>query len=229
MLIIVGGLTLLAVTWVVSWDKYQEAKEAPGTSSDSEKKKSSKPIRFKRLPANGDKGQAPVQRPPIQSNFRPPIMLENISKRKPASFRPSESNLISTGNSTYSLVNNLKVVDVSERDNYSPEDIVQEKFNKLLVKSESGGSLGRAVLNQRTNQLGILTGVLKIKLHEHGQWVGLSEKFNLEEEAQFPGIRLSLLKTTDLDNIDSIYGQLKADPLVERVELEILVNPPRTK
>lgn len=218
-LITVGSLGLLAGLWMLTWNQYQESKSVP--SKEEQGKTTERPFRHKRLPANG---QLPS---PIKKD------LVHIKKSQIAvtnDLAISKKSIFTQGQSKFALVNNLSVVSNSERSSYSKEEIISEKFNKLIVtKAPEASDSGRVVHNQRTKRLAILTGVLKIKLNNHSQWSDIQEEFDLSLEGNFPGIRLTLLKTTDIDNIEAMLKSLSSDSRVERVELEILESPIQVK
>lgn len=223
-LIIVGSLALLAVTWVVSWERYQKSQNFEQTKKEDVQKRTEKPIKYSRLPATKKNLNSYRRDGPV------PLLLKEVAERNFKGFSVSKTKTFPTSKGSFSFVEDLKVVDATYRDQYKPEEIIEEKFNKLLVKGipdrESGD---RVVQNNRTKRLGILTGVFKIKLVNHDKWTELKDEHNLSLEANFAGIRLSLLKTTQTDQVEAILSSLSSDPRVERVELEILEDPPQSK
>ncbi len=223
-LILVGSLGVLALVWTLTWDKYQESLLIEEGASESEKKSSSRPPVFKRLPA-----QKPLPILEKPKAMKTSFFLERVVDRKPTNFRPSKHKIIESGNQKFNIVEDLIAVKASHRNRYSSDEIVEEKFSFLLVKKNgSEDSENLVVQNSRTKRLAILTGVFKIKLFNHEDWSKISEKYSLIEQANFPGIRLTLLKTNDLNKLESILSQLNKDSMVERAELEILENPPVT-
>tara|TARA_Y100000590_G_scaffold263893_1_gene296275 strand:+ start:120423 stop:121100 length:678 start_codon:yes stop_codon:yes gene_type:complete len=222
MLILVGSLGVLTLVWTLTWDKYQESFDADEGSINSEKKSSTKPPVYKRLPAEKE-----GQKVESSEDFKTSLLFKRLEERKPSSFKPSKIRVFKSGNQNFNLVEDLVAVKESERHNFREEDIVEKKFGHLIVKKASDSEAKNLIVqNARTKRLGILTGVFKIKLYDHKSWSEVQESYSLEEEANFPGIRLTLLKTNDLEKIESILAQISGDSRVERVELEILESPP---
>jgi len=221
-LILVGSLGVLSLVWALTWDKYQESFKAEENSINTEKKSNSKPPVYKRLPAEKEAFEKDSK-----EDFKTGLLLRRDLKRKPSSFKPSRQRVFKNGNQKFNIVEDLVAVKESEGHNYREEDIIEKKFSYLLVKktNENEGK-NLIVQNARTKRLGILTGVFKIKLYEHRDWTDIQESYSLEEQANFPGIRLTLLKTNNLEKIESILTQISGDSRVERVELEVLESPP---
>lgn len=223
-LFIVGLLAILVGIWWVSLERYNEEQKGVEKNLEEQKESSEKPYMHKRFPANGK-----IIKAPKSSNLNPPQFVE----RKPAAFTKVNiipSQVFKMGSKRFALVEGVNVVDSKERSSYEPENIIDEKFNKLLVKGPiHGDSQGLVVQNQRTKRLGIMTGVFKIKLKDFQNWSELKEENDLVLEGNFPGIRLSLLKTTNLDEIESLMTKFSGDQRIERVELEILESPAVSK
>ncbi len=228
--IAVGGLGVLTSIWVLSWNKYQEDVTSPSVieKEDEEIEKSSrKPYRSKRFPAA--KVKVKVNKGFKKLHFDTPLVMKELKPRANSGVIIHPTSSINSGSNSYGVVSNIKVVPVSESHRFDDSQIVDKKFGKIFVKEEPEKGDALVLHNSKTRQLAILTGVFKVKLHDHDSWRGLQSEYGLTLEGNFPGIRLSLLKTDDTQKAPLILEVLKDDPRVERVELEILENPPVTK
>jgi hypothetical protein len=227
--IAVGGLGVLALIWVLSWSKYKEEFESPQSIEKAEEAGDQKSIRktyrSKRFPA----AKINVKKPVSKINFEQPLMMKILKPKGRSGIDLHPASTINSNNSTYAVTTNLRVVSNSKRHRYEDSQIVEEKYGKLFVKEirEEGDAI--VLQNSKTRQLAIMTGVFKIKLHDHDNWSDLQSEYNLELEGNFPGIRLSLLKTELVSKAPEILELLIKDPRVQRVQLEILENPPIIK
>lgn len=224
-LIILGSLVVLASAWIVTWDKYQDSITTPEEKRKGTK--SEKAIKYKRFPAT----QKKITKVITRSNNIP--KSTGVIAADAEKYKVSTTKFFRAGQSDYVLVENLKVLDLSHRAAIDKNDIVAEKFKKILVKAESVRDdffeSGRVLKNKRTKRLAIMTGVFKIKLINHESWSDLRDDYELTLEANFPGIRLSLLKTENLEQVGNLFNQISKDSRVERVELEILEAPDATR
>ena len=226
-IIAVGGLGVLASIWILSLNKYQG--EVEGTKNqkeaEDEEKSSRKPYRSKRFPA----AKIKINRPVKKIEYDTPLVMKDLKPKGIKDVFIDDSLVINLGRSSYGITKNIKVVPVSERHHYEASQIVDQKYGKIFVKEPRSEGDALVLINSKTKQLAIMTGVFKIKLHDHSRWSELQSEFSLELEGNFPGIRLSLLKITKIDEAPELLERLKKDPRIERVDLEILENAPVIK
>ncbi|MFT6071274.1 MAG: hypothetical protein ACJAT2_000456 [Bacteriovoracaceae bacterium] len=226
--IAVGGLGILTSVWILSWSRYQDDISSPSVKEEEEKKSEKitpRRYRSKRVPATKIK----VNKAFKKIHFESPLVMKDLKPKAKAGviIHPTEN--ITSGNFTYGVASNIKVVPISEGHLFDDSQIVDKKFGKLFVKEQREKGDALILHNSKTRQLAIMTGVFKIKLHDFDNWSSLQSEYNLILEGNFPGIRLSLLKTEDTSKAPMLLEQLKEDPRIERVELEILENPPVIK
>lgn len=226
--IAVGGLGILILVWILSWNKYQDEIGSPQLIENKEEeseKTISKPYRSKRFPA----AKIKINRPVKKIDFDSILIMRDLKPASKTGINLHPSTSINSARSSYAVTTNIRVVPKSERHRYDDSQIVDQKYGKIFVKEVRGVSDSIVLQNSKTRQLAIMTGVFKIKLHDHNNWSALQSDYDLLLEGNFPGIRLSLQKTEDVSNAPAILEQLIKDPRVERAELEILENPPMIK
>lgn len=220
--ITIGCLSILITFWFVSWNKYQETKPSP--DKEEKGKTTERPLRYKRFPANGDTSAKSAH-----SQDTSAYVLQK-SKSKGHQLDIESKVKFSQGQSEFLVVKNLYIAPISSRDSFEKSEIIEEKFKRLIVTRPSGSvDSALVVQNSRTKILGIVTGVFKIKLKDHSQWTEVQDEYEFKLEGNFPGIRLTLLKTSDFQNIHDQLESLSKDSRVERVELEVLENQVQVK
>ncbi len=172
--------------------------------------------------ARSDKGLQKITKSPTL------VVQRRPASRAPAAVRPLSGKLFNNGSSSYRYLPSIRAIRQEELGSISDFKLIEKKFGRALIRSQASfDSAGWVVQNQKSHLLGVVTGIIKVKLKDFDKRNQISEEFALVEYYSFPGIRLTLLQADahDLEGLQGIQRALSGDPRVESASLEILEAP----
>ena len=109
------------------------------------------------------------------------------------------------------------------------QDVIQNKGNFIIFRSglsqlNSNSNTLPVVLNERTNQYGILTGTIIIKFKDFDNADLIKDQFDLIESKRYQHLNRVFYKTTPSEAIIDTVSQIKSDFPDCDVEIEVLEN-----
>lgn len=165
---------------------------------------------------NGSLVRRPASVPPIKSNiiFKSKH-IEKIDFNDLPKFKSSGLN--------YKIVPHYKVVTINQLSIYKDYRLIEKKFNMAIIETDEYVESNKwVVYNTQTEQLGILTGIIKAKLANSSHKYKLADKYNLNIYQDINHLNLVLYQISDLQQLENTLEQLKLQTGVVRVSAEIL-------
>jgi hypothetical protein len=149
--------------------------------------------------------------------------IHHISKLK----GNSESKAFEDNGSKYLIKDNLKVFSPDDMKNLNYKRIVGKKFNMVVVESDDIPSQNITVVeNSESGRLGLITGIIKVKVNHNDIADELASEFNLNIEKRFEHLNLVYFKLSMRDqnpsDIADMAQVIGAQTGVVRSRVEIL-------
>ena len=133
-------------------------------------------------------------------------------------------------NSRYREVENIVSMSSSFKDQFDEADIIDEKMNRIFVERDraSGMEFDKVSFNQRTKQLGVITGKLLLRFVDRDGFEKRSDLYpkDAEEERVFEATHLAIIAVGDrsLSELLEIEKSLSQRQQLKHVKIEILEN-----
>lgn len=142
----------------------------------------------------------------------------NVSKRTIVDTQETETDSLNLQNSTQSGF-------VARKGNF----IIMRSSNEQMSTSKTLNTIGNSelypvVLNQRTNQFGIVTREVVVELINVFNAEAISEEFKIELIRSFNNLRLAFYRIPANQDLMSIVQNLREDSRTKSVDLEVLEN-----
>lgn len=111
---------------------------------------------------------------------------------------------------------------IDEKDIRPSDKIIDKKFSKVIVYSETFIDNSLRVVATDNVQFAIFTGVISIKLKDTFSILDVLENTDFKIQSELDYIKTYQVQFASKDDTLEIYDSLKSDPRVDRVSLEIL-------
>ena len=105
---------------------------------------------------------------------------------------------------------------------YKSGGVVSE--NKLTSDSATSLTLYPVVLNQRTNQLGVVPGNIIVKMDDTSEAQLVSAEYGIQLKKQYAHLKTAIFNVEDGQDILEIYQHLQKDSRIQQVSIEVLEN-----
>jgi hypothetical protein len=149
-------------------------------------------------------------------------LRRKIDKNSRINKKTFQGSDVSTHNSKYKILDGFFAI-VATPENKLKYPDAQEKLNHLIIESEEIPSGAFKVTQNADNgSIGIMTGIIKVKLIDFSLYNQLFEHNNYFVESTYDYINLVHYKFSDIDLALKENENLKSHSNVKRVSLEIL-------
>ena len=183
--------------------------------------------KMNRLPASGKKNQTKKIKASAPTKPISIYLNEQRAQRRriPTSARRVERvypGLAMGDSGKYNILNNFfAVLDTEDNRKLYPDAI--HKLNYLIVEGDLP-PVDSLKVSQNTDNgtVGIITGVLKVKLKDISMMNQIFEHNNYSIDQSYEHINLVHYKFTSIDQALKSYEELKTNPNVSRVNIEVL-------
>ena len=181
-----------------------------------------------------------------QNSMNYKVLIESLIKDKIFSVRGEAYVLLPELQSykTQTTISKPNVIESSNNNTNSASaqtsgqtNFVARKGNYIIIKSNNKDAtlnkswnktgnteLFPVVLNQRTQQFGIVTREVSVELLNASNANIVSEEYNIKIVRSFDHLRLTIYQTTIYQDIFDLVNKLGLDPRVKKANIEIIEN-----